>query len=90
MFHNKVFFVDDVSLHNESKALKTSDDKVVVPLKNKPSIIQVYHDESHNPGTSRTCFAILSNFWWPSLREDVDHHASHCDVCARLKKRTGQ
>ena len=56
------FFLDNVSVHNKSKILKTSDNKVVVPLKNRLPIIQFYHNELCHPSAARTYLTILSNF----------------------------
>ena len=83
--NQKEFNYERTSLNNNTNILRTSDNKVVVPLHNRSRTIEFYHDERCYPCINKTIETISNNFYWDSLRQDVEHHVSKCDVHARLK-----
>ena len=74
-----------ISQSNQTSISRTKENKIVVPLSLRKQIIQFYHEELCHPGFTRTLQTISNNFWWPSLRADVECLTSTCDTCARLR-----
>ena len=62
--------------HDKNKILRTSDNKVVGLLCLRPREIEFYHEELFHPGMNRTLETIRNNFFWPSMKSDVEHFVS--------------
>ena len=69
-----------------------SENRVIVP-NYKPAKHLILH-ECHNvpmaghPGVARTLHRVTRNFYWPSVRADVEEHVRSCDSCQRNKHST--
>lgn len=52
-------------------------------------LIMEFHDTPYSGhfGQTKTYEAVAKFFWWPSLKADVLHHVSTCDLCMRNKAR---
>ena len=81
----KNFNYESILLHDNNKMLRSSDNKVVIPLCLQSRIIEFYHEELCHSVTNRTLENIVNNLFWTSMTSDVEYFVSQCDVCARLK-----
>ena len=68
--------------------------QLVVPEDNelRRGVISLFHDSTTagHPGTLRTRQAIEKDFWWPTLRTDVQDYVKGCATCQSTKPRTTQ
>ena len=68
--------------------------KLVVPEDNKLrwGVISLYHDSTtaKHSGTKRMRLAIENDFWWPTLKLDVQNFIKGCATCQSTKPRTTQ
>ena len=65
--------------------IRTESLKVVVPPSKIPSILRQAHSSAHL-GAERT-LQMLSNFWWPGQKKDVEIYVRSCQNCAQKKGR---
>jgi hypothetical protein len=67
--------------------------KAVVPKDGdtRKEILRMHHDNevSGHPGQARTRELVSRNYWWPTIRNDVDRYVSQCETCTRVKHRSG-
>ena len=63
--------------------------RVVVPPVLQYELLDWYHCNLLHPGITRTFETIKKHFFWSSLRHDVTQYVQECDICSRLKARTG-
>ncbi|KAK9410979.1 hypothetical protein NXF25_002154 [Crotalus adamanteus] len=66
--------------------------KLYVPLELRSKVLQRCHDAklAGHFGFVKTLHLIRRQFWWPTLRKDVEHHVKSCPVCATCKSRPGK
>ena len=68
--------------------------QLVVPEDNelRRGVISLFHDSTTagHPGTLRMRQAIAKDFWWPTLRTDVQDYVKGCATCQSTKPRTTQ
>ena len=68
--------------------------QLVVPEDNelRRGVISLFHDSTTagHPGTLRTRQAIEKDFWWPTLKTDVQDYVKGCAICQSTKPRTTQ
>ncbi|KAI3382150.1 hypothetical protein SNEBB_003688, partial [Seison nebaliae] len=60
--------------------------QVVTPKPRRKRIMQLAHESllAGHMGVKKTEDRVLSNFWWPGIRSDVDRWCKSCDVCQRM------
>jgi hypothetical protein len=60
---------------------------VAQPQTWKKSIVEHYHDAhtAGHPGVWKTLFAIVHDFWWPGIRQDVKDYIAGCATCQATK-----
>ena len=53
----------------------------------KRGVISLYHDlpTAGHPGISNTTWAILRDFWWPSMKKDITEYVKGCIECQAKK-----
>ena len=58
--------------------------QIVVPSKLIPEVLRLAHDEhlAGHQGSKKTLLRVLSSFWWPTVRKDVENYTQSCTVCA--------
>ena len=58
--------------------------QIVVPSKLIPEVLRLAHDEhlAGHQGSKKTLLRVLSRFWWPTVRKDVENYTQSCTVCA--------
>ena len=58
--------------------------QIVVPSKLIPEILRLAHDEhlAGHQGSKKTLLRVLSRFWWPTVRKDVENYTQSFTVCA--------
>lgn len=70
----------------------TNDDKIVIPKRLQKRVVTWYHETLCHPGETRTEQTIRLNFYWKSLRKDVEDICKKCHTCQvhkRKKKKYG-
>lgn len=82
--------VDDRLLrYTKSKTSLTGDFdwKEVVPEERRLDIIKEHHDTpvGAHLGTEKTYLRLRLKYFWPSMRDDVVNHVSHCAKCKAYK-----
>jgi len=62
--------------------------QLVVPKSLVRDIIKANHDPKYiaHPGMKRTFDLIFLKFWWPGMRQSIEHHVRSCDPCQRRKE----
>ena len=63
--------------------------KIVIPPALQNGIIEWYHEVLRHPGKDRTYQSISHQFHWKNLRKSTHNFVESCDLCNRLKRRTG-
>ena len=53
----------------------------------KRGVISLYHDSimARHPGISNTTWAIVKDFWWPTMKKDVTEYIKGCTTCQSRK-----
>jgi Integrase zinc binding domain len=53
----------------------------------KRTLLYTYHDSitAGHPGTWKTYASLLRNYWWPTLRQDVEEYVRGCATCQANK-----
>ena len=61
--------------------------QMVIPEEFVPIILQLVHDSpvAGHPGKDRTLAATRVNYYWPTMRVDIDRHVEMCRPCAQNK-----
>ena len=78
--------INSISLLNEDKRIKISQDQVKL-------ILRAYHDDPYSgghDGISRTYYKISARFSWPKMKDDIVDYIRTCDVCQKLKSKFKQ
>ncbi len=59
----------------------------LVPVTFVDVVFQLFHDvpSSGHPGRDRTLAAARRNYYWPTMRIDIEKHVSCCLSCAQTK-----
>jgi len=57
--------------------------QVMVPKELRQAVLGLAHDSvmSGHEGVHKTTDRVMSNFWWPGIRDDVTRYCRSCDVC---------
>ena len=65
---------------------------VVMEDTSKRGVISLYHDSptAGHLGISNTTWAILRDFWWPSMKKDVTEYVKGCTECQAKKNQPNQ
>jgi transposase InsO family protein len=61
--------------------------QLVLPKKNRKSVLDSLHDEMGHQGRERTNSLISSRFYWPGMSADIIKKVAHCDRCLRYKRK---
>lgn len=64
-------------------------DKLCIPQgPYQPLLLHHAHDSitAGHPGVKKTYTAIAEEYWWPSMRKDIEQYVKCCDSCQRVKK----
>jgi hypothetical protein len=63
--------------------------RIYVPVDKKlwEDIIRTHHDSplAGHPGCFKTSELILREYWWPTLKKDVQHYVDGCETCQCTK-----
>lgn len=61
--------------------------KIVVPKSNRSELIRKNHDEplSGHLGVYKTYHRILSRYYWPGMKSDINKYVKRCRICAATK-----
>jgi len=59
--------------------------QVMVPKELRQIVLGIAHDSvmSGHEGINKTTDRVMSNFWWPGIRDEVTRYCRSCDVCQR-------
>jgi len=59
--------------------------QLMVPKELRRAVLGLAHDSvmSGHEGIHKTTDRVMSNFWWPGIRDDVTRYCRSCDVCQR-------
>ena len=59
----------------------------VIPEVYVPTVLKLTHDApiAGHPGKDRTVSAARVNYYWPTMRKDIEKHVEMCAKCARCK-----
>ncbi len=62
-------------------------EQYVIPETLVPTVLHLAHDaiEAGHPGRERTLSALRNNYYWPTMKIDVDRYVDRCDKCAHYK-----
>lgn len=58
---------------------------VVAPLSARVSKLQALHDDVCNWDLTGTLKLVTYQFWWPSVKQDVEHNVKTCEDFQRMK-----
>ena len=60
---------------------------VVNPTRHHKQLLENYHDSytAGHPGVHKTLFALGTDFWWPSIRQDTKDYVAGCATCQSTK-----
>ena len=58
----------------------------------KRGVISLYHDSptTGHPGISNTMWAVMWDFWWPSMKKDITKYIKGCVKCQAMKNQPNQ
>ncbi|KAE8184734.1 hypothetical protein CF328_g7766 [Tilletia controversa] len=72
--------------------LRRVDGRLALPEAAAPVVLRSVHDDNGHFGYTKTCLAVLKNYWRPRLAEMVSAWVRHCAVCQRAKlgRRVGE
>lgn len=61
--------------------------QLVVPLSLRATVLKNYHDipSAAHLGSDKTLEKVKSQFYWPSMKDDIKNYCAKCDVCASRK-----
>ncbi len=61
--------------------------QVVIPESLVPTVVRMVHDAviAGHPGKERMLTAARAQYFWPTMRLDVDEHVAKCVKCAQYK-----
>ncbi len=61
--------------------------QVVIPDSLVPAVLRMVHDAviTGHPGKERTLTAARAQYFWPTMRLDIDEHVAKCVKCAQYK-----
>ena len=79
--------------HDGKEGLKVINDIVYkgdllfVPPPKRYDIVRAAHESNMNahPGILATISKLKENYWWPKMRDDVEHLISQCMACKTQK-----
>ena len=56
----------------------------------KRGVIQLFHDNpaARHPGIANTYALTKQDFWWPSMRQDIEQYVKGCTICQESKINT--
>lgn len=75
--------VDEHGILRRKTATKT---QLVLPDKYKGRVIEELHNKMGHQGVDRTLSLIGDRFFWPQMRDDVEHHVTRSCACLKQKK----
>lgn len=63
--------------------------QLVVPQKLRETVLRLAHDSlmAGHQGIARTTDRILTEFFWPGCRSDIERYCKSCDICQRTVHR---
>src|ERR1700761_2918894 len=68
------------------------DNRLVVARDNnlKRGVISLFHNTpaAGHPGISKTYKIVMKDFWWPSMKQDVEQYVKGCMPCQAIKNNT--
>ncbi len=66
---------------------KETVEQYIIPESLVPAVLLLVHDAviAGHPGQERTLNAARTNYYWPSMRIDIDAHIDRCVKCAQNK-----
>jgi len=66
--------------------------RLVVPQSMRLKVMQELHDApySGHRGITKTVALISEHFWWPKMREEIQHHVRTCAICQLAKAKTAR
>ncbi|KAE8239835.1 hypothetical protein A4X06_0g8016 [Tilletia controversa] len=72
--------------------LRRVDGRLALPEAAAPLVFRSVHDDNGHFGYTKTCLAVMKNYWRPRLAEMVSAWVRHCAVCqrAKLSRRVGE
>ncbi|KAE8187081.1 hypothetical protein CF335_g7273 [Tilletia laevis] len=72
--------------------LRRVDGRLALPEAAAPLVFRSVHDDNGHFGYTKTCLAVMKNYWRPRLAEMVSVWVRHCAVCQRVKlsRRVGE
>lgn len=64
--------------------------RLVVPQAMRLQVLEELHDApySGHRGVTKTVALVAENFWWPKMREEIQHHVRTCAMCQTTKAKT--
>ena len=82
---SEYFFDDDGVMYKRSREHQH---QLVVPKALVQDIIKANHNPVYigHPGMKRTFDLISLRYWWPGMRQSIEHYVKSCDPCQRRKE----
>jgi len=72
----------------KTRELVTYKGKIFIPHTIQRRCVEWYHVNLCHPGETRTEQTIRQHFYWPTIRQDVEHICRKCPTCQFTKKKT--
>lgn len=60
--------------------------KLIPEQSSRDEIIRSFHNSLGHPGVDKTV-SLMTNYYWPHLKEDIRAYIGACEFCSRCKKR---
>lgn len=65
---------------------RTSERQLVVPESMKPLVYKYLHEEMGHLGADRMVALARGRFFWPKMRQEMEHHVTQVCTCIKRKK----
>ena len=64
--------------------------RIVVPASVRLQVLEELHDApySGHRGVTKTVALVSANFWWPKMRDEIQHHVRTCAICQVAKAKS--
>ena len=59
--------------------------RAYVPESLRSKLLNMFHEQFSHPGKNKTIQIITANYWWPSIKTDIEHHVQSCKTCQLVK-----
>ena len=63
----------------------TDSTRIIVPPDKRTALIDMTHKQSHHLGWAMNWALLKPNYWWPTMRKDIELRVQGCSLCKTAK-----